>query len=156
VKTAFFAAAAIAAAAAFAAEAPKQADPNPFASYDTAMKSTTENPFAVEWSRQNDAKIAAATSEAALAAFVSDASAADALLARIGAAYSTDPLVMTQIAAVTQYVMRPEPWWSFATFWEPSASSQRATWVAALRRRAAMPGDAYVKTFCEQQLYLCR
>ena len=134
----------------------KYVDPNPFASYGPAMVSTAENKLAVNWSKENDAKIAAATDDAVLAGFVADDAAADALLSRIGPAYTSDPLVLTQIAAVTQYVMRPGSWWDWLLFWEPSVTSQRATWVSALERRAAMPGSAYVHTFCEQQLYLCR
>ena len=159
-KIATIAVAALVAAASAAsladAKEQKYVDPNPFASYGPAMVSSTENKLAVDWSKENDAKIAAATAEPVLAAFVADDAAADALLSRVGPAYASDPLVLTQVAAVTQYVMRPGSWWDWILFWEPSASSQRATWVSALERRAAMPGDAYVRTFCEQQLYLCR
>ena len=149
--------AAVAAAAcaltASAASAP-YVDPNPYAGYGPAMKSTAENPLAANWSRENDSAIAAATEESVLAGFVSDAASADALLAQLKGAYETDPIVMTQIAAVTQWVMLPDPFFLF--FWKPFPSSGRVVWREALERRASSTTDDYVRTFCAQQLELCR
>ena len=110
-------------------------------------------PTAVEWQNKNDAAIAAATADDVLAAFVADAAAADALLSKIGSAYDGDPLVLTQIAAVTQWVMRPEPCW--LCFWEPSPAKGREVWNLALARRIAESKDDYIRTFCRQQLDLC-
>ena len=129
-------------------------DPNPYAGYGTAMQSTAEAPLAVNWSRENDEKIAAATEESVLAGFVSDAKSADALLAQLKGAYETDPIVMTQIAAVTQWVMLPDP--CFLCFWRPCPSDGRVVWKQALERRISTAMDDYVRTFCKQQLELCR
>ena len=148
--------AALALGAAFADDAKKAAyvDPNPFADYGPAMRSTEKDPLAAKWSIAHDAEIAAATDESVLAAFVADAAAADALLAKVKGAYETDPVVMTQIAAVTQWVMLPEPFFLF--FWKPSPADGREVWKAALSRRIAGSSDGYVRTFCQQQLDLCK
>ena len=138
---------------AFAAEQ-KYVDPNPFAGYGPAMKSTAEHPLAVNWSQQNDAAITAATTDEALAAVVADSASAAALLAKIKPAYATCPLVLTQIAAVTQWVMLPDPW--YCLFWDGEHASGRKVWVAALESLKASTADAYIKTFCQQQLDLCR
>ena len=139
---------------ALAAVAVAVADPNPYADYGAAMKSTEQNMSAVDWSKKNDAAIAAATEESVLAALVADAASADALLAKIGTAYDGDPIVLTQIAAVTQWVMLPDP--CFLLFWKPCPSDGRAVWTAALARKIAMSQDGYVRTFCRQQLDLCK
>ena len=110
-------------------------------------------PTAVEWQNKNDAAIAAATEPDVLAAFVADAAAADALLAKIGSAYEGDPIVLTQIAAVTQWVMLPDP--CFLFFWKPSPSAGREVWTAALVRKIAEAKNDYIRTFCRQQLDLC-
>ena len=110
-------------------------------------------PTAVEWQNKNDAAIAAATTEDVLAAFVADAASADALLSKIGSAYNGDPLVLTQIAAVTQWVMLPEPCW--LCFWKPSPAKGRVVWNLALARKIAESKDDYIRTFCRQQLDLC-
>ena len=135
------------------AEEQKYVDPNPFAGYGPAMKSTAEHPLAVNWSQANDAAIAAATSDAALAAVVVDETSAAALLKQIKPAYATDPLVLTQVAAVTQWVMLPDPW--YCLFWDGEHASGRKVWVAALESLKASTSDGYVKTFCQQQLDLC-
>ena len=114
----------------------------------------TAAPTAVEWSKANDAKIAAATADAVLAAFVADAAAADALLDKIGPAYAGDPLVLTQIAAVTQWTMLPDPW--YCLFWDGPHAAGRAVWTAALTRKIAQAKDGYIRTFCRQQLDLCK
>ena len=150
------AAAALALGAAFADDAKKAAyvDPNPFAGYGPAMQSTEKDPLAATWSIAHDAEIAAATEESVLAAFAADTAAADALLAKVKGAYETDPVVMTQIAAVTQWVMLPEPFFLF--FWKPSPADGRKVWTDALARRISGSSDGYVRTFCQQQLDLCK
>lgn len=129
-------------------------DPNPYADYTLAMKSTTEQPLAAVWSKGADPAIAEATSEDALAAVVADAASADALLAKLRPAYETDPIVLTQFAAVTQWVMLPDP--CFIFFWKPFPSRGRAVWTAALERKIAESKDQYVRILCRQQLDLCK
>ena len=79
--------------------------------------------------------------------FVETPAAADALLAKIGTSYDGDPIALTQIASVTQLVMCPKC---------PKAPACRKVWVAALERARAASDDGYVKTFCDQQLRLCK
>ena len=104
-------------------------------------------PTSVEWQNANDARLKAATAPEALRKFVASDAAADALLAQIGPAYRGDPLVLTQIACVTQLVMCPKC---------DKAPACRRLWVAALERAQAKTDDDYVRTFCRQQLDLCR
>ena len=135
-------------AAAACAFAKDQYDIRPDAAKATAA------PTAVEWQKKNDAQIAAATADAVLAAFVADAAAADALLAKIGPAYAGDPLVLTQIAAVTQWTMLSDPW--YCLFWDGPHAAGRAVWTDALTRKIAQEKDIYIRTFCRQQLDLCK
>ena len=135
-------------AAAACAFAKDQYDIRPDAAKATAA------PTAVEWQKKNDARIAAATEDAVLAAFVADAAAADALLAKIGPAYAGDPLVLTQIAAVTQWTMLSDPW--YCLFWDGPHAAGRAVWMDALTRKIAQEKDIYIRTFCRQQLDLCK
>ena len=137
-----------------AAVKPKYVDPNPFADYGVAMKDTARTPFAVGWSQAHDAEIRAATEPEVLAACVADAASAAALLGQIKPAYESDPLALTQIAAVTQWVMTEDP--CFLCFWKPSPSVGRKVWTEALVRKIAESRDDYVRTFCRQQLDLCR
>ena len=146
-------AASFACAASFAEKQPYK-DPNPFASYGSAMTSTDKEPLIAAWSVAHDAEIAEATEESRLAGFVSCRESADALLAQLKGAYETPALVMIQIAAVTQWVMLPDP--CFLFFWKPCPSDGRVIWKEALEARMAETSDAYVRTFCRQQLYLCR
>ena len=104
-------------------------------------------PTLVAWQDANRAAIDAATAKEVLSAFVASPAAADALLAKVEGAYRTDPLTMTQIAAVTQLVMCPKC---------PKAPACRAVWSAALVRAAAGTKDGYVRTFLNQQLDLCK
>ena len=137
-----------------AAEKPKYVDPNPFADYGVAMRDNAKSPFAVGWSQAHDAEIKAATEEDVLAACVADAASAAALLGKIKPAYESDPLVLTQIAAVTQWVMTDDP--CFLCFWKPSPSAGRKVWTEALVRKIAESKDDYIRTFCRQQLDLCK
>ena len=133
----------------FAAE-----DPNPYSDYDKAMASSKGDPMAVEWQAANAEAIEAATEASVLAGFVADAESAAALLGKLQPAYASCPLVLTQIAAVTQWVMTPEP--CAFCFWKPSPAAGRKVWVAALEARIASTDDVYVRTFCRQQLDLCK
>ena len=88
-----------------------------------------------------------------LAALVVDAASADALLSKIGSAYDGDPLVLTQIAAVTQWVMLPDPW--YCLFWDGEHAAGRKVWVKALVATAEETEDTYVKMFALDQLRWC-
>ena len=117
-----------------------------YASYG-AMAHVDGYQMAYEWQRANTKLVADATKPEVLKAFVETPAAADALLAKIGTSYNGDPVALTQIAAVTQLVMCPKC---------PKAPAFRKVWVAALERARAASDDGYVKTFCDQQLRLCK
>ena len=118
-----------------------------YASYGAAMAHVEGYQMAYEWQRANQKLVADATKPEVLKAFVETPAAADALLAKIGTSYDGDPVALTQIAAVTQLVMCPKC---------PKAPACRKVWVAALERARAASDDGYVKTFCDQQLRLCK
>ncbi len=119
---------------------------NAFAEYGAAMKHYDGYQMAYEWQQENPKLVADATKREVLASFVASDVAADALLSKIGTTYDGDPVALTQIAAVTQMVMCPK---------SPRASERRQLWVAALKRARANTDDGYVRTFCDQQLWLC-
>lgn len=131
---------------AFTPKTPPQPSTVAFADYGAAMAHQDGYQMAYEWQRANADAVRAATTPKALKAFVASDAAADALLAKIGTSYDGDPLALTQIAAVTQFVMCPTC---------PKAPARRKIWVAALARRRAATDDGYVRTFCDQQLRLC-
>ncbi len=140
-------------AAAAAAACAAGADPNPFASYDAAMKPVKSDPMAVEWQDAGRGAIAAKTGDEVLAGFAESAESAAALLAEVKTAYATDPAVAAQVAAVSQYVMRARPgWWRFWTWF---SDSPREVWTAALLDAAAKGGDQYRKMFFLDQLRWC-
>lgn len=118
-----------------------------YASYGAGMAHVEGYQMAYEWQRANSKTVADATKPEVLKAFVETPAAADALLAKIGTSYDGDPVALTQIAAVTQLVMCPKC---------PKAPACRKVWVAALERARAASDDGYVKTFCVQQLRLCK
>ena len=118
-----------------------------YASYGAGMAHVEGYQMAYEWQRANPKLVAEATKPEVLKAFVETPAAADALLAKIGTSYDGDPVALTQIAAVTQLVMCPKC---------PKAPACRKVWVAALERARAASDDGYVKTFCDQQLRLCK
>ena len=64
-------------------------------------------PASEKWQAQNRAKLADATKDSVLAAFVKDEASAAALLSEVKPGFQTDPVKAFQIAAVTQYVMLP-------------------------------------------------
>ena len=110
-------------------------------------------PTAVVWSAKNDEALSVATDDAVLAGFVASDEAAAALLSNVRGAYLSDPLALTQIAAVSQWVMQPDP--CVLLFWKPSRSAGRRVWVKALLTLAETTSDNYVKTFCLDQLRWC-
>ena len=118
-----------------------------YGKYGPAMAHVDGYQMAYEWQRANPKLVADATKPEVLKAFVETPAAADALLAKIGTSYDGDPVALTQIAAVTQLVMCPKC---------PKAPACRKVWVAALERARAATDDGYVKTFCDQQLRLCK
>lgn len=118
-----------------------------YASYGAGMAHVEGYQMAYEWQRANQKLVAEATKPEVLKTFVETPAAADALLAKIGTSYDGDPIALTQIASVTQLVMCPKC---------PKAPACRKVWVAALERARAASDDGYVKTFCDQQLRLCK
>ena len=118
-----------------------------YADYGKAMAHEDGYEMAYEWQQKNPKAVEAATRIEVLAEFVKDAASADALLTKIGTSYDGDPIVLTQIASVTQLVMCPKC---------PKAAACRKVWVAALERARAGTDDGYVRTFCDQQLRLCK
>ena len=128
-------------------------DPNPFSTYDKGMASDRNWPTAVEWQDANRTAVEAATAEDVLAGFVADETAADTLLLQIRDAYESDPLVLTQIAAVSQWTMSEEPFWIF--FWKASPASGRRVWTSALMKRLRTAALPYVQMACLEQLRWC-
>ena len=120
---------------------------NAYSDYGKAMAHVDGYQMAYEWQRANPKLVEEATRPETLAKFVETAEAADALLARIGTVYDGDPIALTQIASVTQLVMCPKC---------PKAPAGRKVWAAALERARDATDDGYVRTFCDQQLRLCK
>ena len=102
----------------------------------------TDAPAAEKWQAQNRAKLAEATKDEVLAAFVKDAASASALLAEVKPGFQTNPMKAFQIAAVTQYVMRP-------------GKEGRALWTEQLLAFAAKADKTDVKMFYLDQLRWC-
>ena len=121
----------------------KYVDPNPYAGYGPAMASKKGDPMAVEWQAANKEALAKATSDDALVCFVRDDASACALLAKVKPNYATDPLVACQIAAVSQFVMRPG--------WE----SARRIWTEALFKSFQTATDDTVRIAYLDQLRWC-
>jgi hypothetical protein len=99
-------------------------------------------PAAERWQAQNRVKLAKATQDAVLAAFVKDAASAAALLSEVKPGFQTDPLKAFQIAAVNQFVMRP-------------GKPGRILWTEQLLAFAAKAEKNDVKMFYLDQLRWC-
>lgn len=99
-------------------------------------------PAAEKWQAQNKAKLAEATKDEVLAAFVKDAASASALLAEVKPGFQTCPVKAFQIAAVTQYVMLP-------------GKAGRALWTEQLLAFAGKAEQPDVKMFYIDQLRWC-
>ena len=123
----------------------KVADPNPYADYGAGMRSVKGVPMAVEWQKENAAEIEAATAPDALAAILADDAATKALLSEVKGAYTTDPLVATKIAAISQLVMKPGD----------ANAAARGRWSAALLQAARSSGDTYKTMYFLDQLRWC-
>ncbi len=102
----------------------------------------TDAPAAEKWQAQNRAKLAAATKDDVLAAFVKDTASASALLSEVKPGFQTDPMKAFQIAAVTQFVMRP-------------GKPGRALWTEQLLAFATKADKNDVKMFYIDQLRWC-
>ena len=102
----------------------------------------TDAPAAEKWQSQNKAKLAEATKDEVLAAFVKDAASASALLAEVKPGFQTNPIKAFQIAAVTQYVMLP-------------GKAGRALWTEQLLAFAEKAEQSDVKMFYIDQLRWC-
>ena len=94
----------------------------------------TDAPASEKWQAQNKAKLADATKDEDLAAFVKDAESASALLAEVKPGFQTCPVKAFQIAAVTQYVMLP-------------GKAGRALWTEQLLAFAEKAAQPDVKMF---------
>ena len=121
----------------------KYVDPNEFASYGPGTATKPGDPSAAEWQAANKDALAKATSDAELVCFVRDGASARALLAKVKPNYGTDPLVASQIAAVSQFVMRPG--------WE----SARRIWTDALIDSFRAATDDTVSMAHLEQLRWC-
>lgn len=116
------------------------------ASYDYDMRpdaAPDTAPTAVAWSITNNTSLAAATSELVIAGFPRSETSAQELLGKLKGAYQTDPYVMTQVGAVSQWVMRP------------GLDKDRKTWTQALLKTAENTSDTYMKMTCLDQLRWC-
>ena len=102
----------------------------------------TDAPASEKWQSQNKAKLADATKDEVLAAFVKDAASASALLAEVKPGFQTCPVKAFQIAAVTQYVMLP-------------GKAGRALWTEQLLAFAEKAAQPDVKMFYIDQLRWC-
>ena len=121
----------------------KYVDPNEFASYGPGTASKPGDPSAAEWQAANKDALAKATSDAELICFVRDVASARALLAEVKPNYATDPLKASQIAAVSQFVMRPG--------WEHA----RGIWTEALFKSFQAATDDGVRMAYLEQLRWC-
>ena len=102
----------------------------------------TDAPISSTWQAKNRAALDAATKDEVLAAFVKDDASAAALLSEVKSGFQTDPVKALQIAAVTQYVMRP-------------GKDGRALWTKQLLAFAAKAEKNDVKMFYLDQLRWC-
>ena len=121
----------------------KYVDPNEFASYGPGTATKAGDPSAAEWQAANKDALAKATSDSELVTFVRDVASARALLAKVKPNYGTDPLVASQIAAISQFVMRPG--------WE----SARGVWANALFDAFRTATDDTVRMAYLEQLRWC-
>lgn len=138
------------------AEQNKYVDPNKYSDYGPAMAPVKDDPMAVEWQNAAEAQIAAATTPKALMEHLWDADCADRLLAKLQGAYKTDPLTLTVIGAVSQFVM--EFVIGTRTGCQKLCSTpgaqpcRRKIWNLACLRAFRKTKDEYVQTFLLDQL----
>lgn len=125
----------------------------PYHNYVPAMSSSPDKPITSVWQDQQRKAIDAETTDAKLAAVVATEGSAELLLSRVKGAYTTNPLTLTKIASVTQWVMLPDSWYNF--LWDGPHAKGREVWVEALLDTAEDAKDSYVKIFCLEQLRWC-
>jgi len=125
-------------------ELPQLADPNPFANYGPGMASDKAYPMAYEWQSAHGAEIVEATKPETLGKFLASDEAARTLIDGVKEDYSTDPIVMVQIAAITQLVMR-----------DGGLDARRERWTKALLEKVSSTGSFYGAMFCLDQLRWC-
>ena len=95
------------------------------------------------WESQNRARLAT-VNDAWCATFLKGgAKAADALLAEVKPAYYSDPFKLVQIAALTQYCMKP------------GRTNDLSVWKSAVLRAAQATKDSTVAVFMLDQLRWC-
>lgn len=100
-------------------------------------------PTAVVWSKDNDAKLKAATSDDIVSTIAATEANSLTLLGKLKGAYATDPYVMVLVGAVSQWVMAN------------GRDAARRTWTDALLKTAETASDDYVKMTCLDQLRWC-
>ena len=105
---------------------------------DLAYTDALNAPAASVWQRKQATAIASATAPKELEKVLADRATIDALLASVGEAYAGDPIKLTQIAAITQYVMRPGC---------KQAPAQRKAWSDALLQAAQNATAGYGEGF---------
>ena len=127
---------------------PQLVDPNPYASYSTGMASDSGHPMAYEWQSAHESEIAKATAPERLYGILESKLLTRELLDSVKDAYSTDPMAATQIAAITQLVMRPKC---------PKAAAMREKWVKTLidEVRVGDVSNTYRTMFFLDQLRWC-
>ena len=132
----------------------KFVDPNPYGTYDPAIKPVAGHVRAVEWHLTDRAAIDKATAPEALAAILADEKALEALLAKVKPGYATDAIDAVRIAAISQYVMQGADvsWWEF---WRNDFAAERKLWAKSLLKSAAAAKDDYVAIYLLDQLRWC-
>ena len=135
-----------------AAKDPTFVDPNEFGDYKVAMASCPGLPMAVEWQNSNNVELVAINDKWCKGVFAKGPCAIESYLEKIEGAYKSDAMVLTKIAALTQYAMTAKaPWWSFGI----GRSEERLMWTKALIKKACSSRDDYVKIFIVDQLRWC-
>ena len=105
---------------------------------DLAYTDSLKAPTATVWQEEQASAIASATAPKELEKVLADRATIDALLASVGEAYAGDPIKLTQIAAISQYVMRPGC---------DKAPAQRKVWTDALLQAAQQATAGYGEGF---------
>ena len=133
----------------FAALDPKYVDPNPYADYKVAMASVSNNPMAVEWHAANRAELDLINDSWCRGVFAGGKDSLAKYLDAVKTAYVSDPLVLTQIAALSQYAMKAKaPWWMFGF----GKAKERVLLTSLFLERATASKDAYIQMFFIDQL----
>lgn len=136
----------------FAARDPNYKDPNEYGDYNLAMASNPDFLKAVEWQNTNNTCILKIDNAWCAEQFAKGEANLEKLLGQVEGAYNSDAMVLTKIAALTQYAMVCKaPWWTFGI----GRSDERLLWTKLLLAKAALSKDNYVKMFMIDQLRWC-